>query len=55
MKLAAHAGRAIRILGRPDEEIGFVAGAGDVNGDGFDDVAVGAPSGPAPKEGRAAQ
>ena len=42
--LAAPAGRAIRILGRADESIfGVVAGAGDVNGDGFDDVAVNAP------------
>jgi hypothetical protein len=51
VNLAAAAGRAIRILGRPDEEIGFVAGAGDVNGDGFDDVAVGAPFGPGAQGG----
>jgi FG-GAP repeat len=51
VNLAAPAGRAIRILGRPDEEIGFVAGAGDVNGDGFDDVAVGAPFGPGAQGG----
>ena len=51
VNLAAPAGRAIRILGRPDEEIGSVAGAGDVNGDGFDDVAVGAPFGPGAQGG----
>jgi hypothetical protein len=44
--LAAPAGRAIRILGRPDEAAGIVAGAGDVNGDGFDDIAIGAPAAP---------
>jgi hypothetical protein len=49
--LAAPAGRAIRILGRANDGVGFaVAGAGDANGDGFDDVAVGAPF--APDDGR---
>jgi hypothetical protein len=42
--LPAPAGKAIRILGRGDEGTGYaVAGAGDLNGDGFDDVALGAP------------
>ncbi len=42
---APPAGRAMRILGRANEDTatGPVAGAGDVNGDGFDDVAIGAP------------
>jgi FG-GAP repeat len=49
--LAAPAGRAIRILGRANDGVGFaVAGAGDANGDGFDDMAVGAPF--APDDGR---
>ena len=44
--LAAPAGRAVRILGRPDESGDIVAGAGDVNDDGFDDIAIGAPGAP---------
>ena len=40
---APPAGRVMRISGRASEDTGPVAGAGDVNGDGFDDVAIGAP------------
>ena len=50
LDLAAPAGRAVSIRGRADEDLSIVAGAGDVNGDGFADVAIGAPD--APGDGR---
>jgi hypothetical protein len=50
--LAAPPGNVVRILGRPNESSDIVAGAGDVNDDGFDDIAIGAPS--APGEARVA-
>ena len=40
---APPAGRVMRISGSANEDTGPVAGAGDVNGDGFGDVAIGAP------------
>ena len=40
---APPAGRTMQILGRANEDIAPVAGAGDLDGDGFDDVAIGAP------------
>ena len=44
--LAAPPANAVRILGRPDESGDIVAGAGDVDGDGFDDIAIGATGAP---------
>ena len=43
---APPAGRTMRILGRANEDTGVVAGAGDLDGDGFDDVAIGTPFAP---------